>query len=43
MFAQWDAEDRTDDPAEIERRERDWEELKAALNANRGSARKLFP
>lgn len=43
LFAQWDAEDATDDPAEIARRQQEWEELKQALNANRGSYRKPFP
>ena len=39
LFAQWDAEDETSDPQEIARRQQDWEELKAALNANHGSFR----
>jgi len=44
LFAQWDAEDATTDPEELARRQRDWEELKAALNRNRGGAfRKPFP
>ncbi|HET6250443.1 MAG TPA: hypothetical protein VFE47_22335 [Tepidisphaeraceae bacterium] len=43
MFAQWDREDATDDPAEIAARQAEWEELKKNLNANRGSQRKLFP
>ena len=43
MFAKWAREDATDDPAEIAKRQSDWEELKAALNANRTSGRKLFP
>jgi hypothetical protein len=48
LLAQWDKEDQTDDPAEIERRTRDWEELKEALNRNRlesggPNARKIFP
>lgn len=43
LFAKWDAEDATDDPAEIARRQQEWEELKKALNANHGSYRKPFP
>lgn len=43
MFAEWAAEDATDDPAEIGRRNEEWAELRAALNANRISERKLFP
>ena len=37
LFAQWDAEDATDDPAEIARRNRAWEMTKANLEANRFS------
>ena len=43
LFAQWEAEDATDDPAELARRAEEWEEFKRAMNANRGSGRKLFP
>ena len=39
LFAQWEAEDATNDPEELARRQRDWEELKQALNANHGSYR----
>ena len=42
MFAQWNREDATDDPAEIARRQQEWEELKKALDDNRTSGRKLF-
>ncbi len=37
LFAQWDAEDATSDPAEIERRNQEWESTKTALEANRFS------
>lgn len=37
LFAQWDAEDATDDPDEIARRNPEWETTKAALEANRFS------
>ena len=37
LFAQWDAEDTTDDPEEIARRNREWEETKTNLEANRFS------
>jgi hypothetical protein len=48
LLAQWDREDQTDDPAEIERRNREFEELKESLNRNRlesggPNARKIFP
>jgi hypothetical protein len=42
LLGQWSDEDATDDPKEIEARERDLEELKSALNANHSSLRKLF-
>jgi hypothetical protein len=35
LFAQWEREDATDDPAEIEAAERELAEFKAAINANR--------
>jgi len=37
LFAQWAAEDATDDPEEIARRNREWKETKANLAANRFS------
>jgi hypothetical protein len=45
LFAQWEAEDATDDPEEIARRNREWEEFKANMNATRagGGARLLYP
>jgi hypothetical protein len=48
LFASWEAEDRTDDPEEIARRKRDWEELARNLDRNRVDAggtnvRRLFP
>lgn len=35
LFAQWDAEDQTGDPAEIARRNEEFEEFKRAMNRNR--------
>jgi hypothetical protein len=45
LFAQWEAEDATDDPEEIARRNREWEEFKSNINATRAEtgARILFP
>jgi hypothetical protein len=43
LFAQWATEDATDDPAEIQRRNDEWAQLRASLNENRASERKLFP
>jgi hypothetical protein len=37
LFAQWEVEDATDDPEEIARRNREWEQTKANLEANRFS------
>lgn len=37
LFAQWEAEDATDDAEEIAHRTADWEALKANLNANRAA------
>ena len=39
LFAKWDAEDATDDPAEIARRQRAWDEIRKALNESHGSYR----
>jgi hypothetical protein len=35
LFAEWDREDATDDPAELARRNQEFEELKEAMNRNR--------
>ena len=43
LFAKWDEEDATTDPEEITRRQQEWEELKASMNAHHGSHRVLFP
>lgn len=45
LFALWAAEDATDDPEELAARQREWEELRDALNATRreAGARILFP
>jgi hypothetical protein len=45
LFAQWEAEDATEDPEEIARRNREWEEFKANMNATRAAAgaRLLYP
>jgi hypothetical protein len=48
LFAGWEAEDGTDDPAEIERRNREVTEFKQAMNRNRlemegPASRKPFP
>jgi hypothetical protein len=48
LFAQWDAEDATNDPAEIAARNEEFEQFKQAMNKNREecegyAARKLYP
>jgi hypothetical protein len=47
LFAEWERNDRTSDPTEIQRRNREYDELKEALNQNRresggANARKIF-
>jgi len=45
LLARWRAEDETTDEQELARRDAEWEDLKANLNANRSAAgeRLLFP
>jgi DNA mismatch repair ATPase MutL len=45
LLESWRREDATDDEEELERRDAEWEELKANLNANRAATgeRLLFP
>lgn len=43
LFAKWDAEDATDDPDEIARRQADWEEFKKAMNEDSMSGRPIYP
>ena len=43
LLKAWEAEDATDDPAELEARRADWEATKTALNEGYSSDRKLFP
>jgi hypothetical protein len=45
LFATWEAEDATDDPEELAARQREWDELKASMNASRAATGEgpLFP
>jgi hypothetical protein len=43
LLAQWDAEDSTDDPAELQARQREWEEFKGSLNSSHSSNRRIYP
>jgi hypothetical protein len=38
LFAAWEAEDATDDAGEIARRNQEWEEFRAGMNASRAAA-----
>lgn len=44
LFQQWEREDATTDPAELARREKEWEEFKAQMNQTRDEvgARRIF-
>ena len=43
MLNEWDLEDQTDDPEEIERRLAEWEEFKKGMNENHSSSRIIYP
>ena len=43
LFARWDVEDQTDDPAEIARRKKQWEEFRDSMNEHSLSSRKVYP
>jgi hypothetical protein len=43
LMDQWDREDETDDPTELERRQREFEEFKEAINLSHSSTRKIYP
>ncbi len=43
LFAQWDAEDTTADPAELESRQREWEEFEKSINEGHSSDRIIYP
>ena len=43
LLAKWDAEDATDDPAEIARRQGEWEEFSKSMNENSISGRLVYP
>jgi hypothetical protein len=43
LLAEWEREDATNDPAELEARRSELEALKQALNDNRPTGRKPFP
>jgi hypothetical protein len=48
LFATWEADDHTDDPAELVRRNEEFEQFKASMNQSRResegpNARKIYP
>ena len=42
ILDRWDAEDRTDDPTELARRRKEWEQFSREFDDNRSSSRRLF-
>lgn len=43
LLEQWDAEDATTDPEELERRRQQWEEFRRSMNENSLSDRPVYP
>ena len=43
LLRRWREEDATEDPAEREARQTEWEVFAAAMNENRAGERKLYP
>jgi hypothetical protein len=43
LLRSWNAEDATDDPAELAARQREWDAFAAAINAYHPSNRKVYP
>jgi hypothetical protein len=43
LLASWDAEDSSDDPAELAQRESDWTEFSTSMNKHSLSARPVYP
>lgn len=43
LLRSWNSEDATSDPAELEARQREWEEFAASINAHHSSSRKVYP
>lgn len=43
LLSEWDREDQTSDPAETERRKREWEEFRKSMNENSLSGRPIYP
>ena len=43
LLKKWDEEDATDDPAEIDRRVKQWEEFRQSMNAHSLSDRAVYP
>jgi len=43
LLRAWNAEDATNDAAELAARQRDWEEFAASINAHHSSNRKVYP
>lgn len=43
LMDQWDREDQTNDPAELARRQSEFDEFKRAINESHSSSRKIYP
>ncbi len=43
LLSRWDDEDQTANPAEVARRQHDWEQFKASINAHSLSNRPVYP
>jgi hypothetical protein len=43
LLAQWDAEDDTAEPAEIARRQQEWDEFRNSMNQDSLSGRPVYP
>jgi hypothetical protein len=43
LLRSWNAQDATDDPAELAARQREWEEFAVSINAHHSSSRKIYP
>ena len=43
LLCAWDAEDATEDPRELQSRQKDWERFKQALNESHSSNRRVYP
>ncbi len=43
LLSQWSLEDRTDDPVELERRQKEWDAFRTSMNEDSLSDRPVYP